>query len=102
MSRQDRLESLLERGFLCLDDLDIEGAEAALDKAQRIDRRHPDVIGLEGSIAAVTGDTDAALAAFERMVELRPNDGMPLINVAQLHLHSKHDAKAALEFVDRG
>jgi predicted Zn-dependent protease with MMP-like domain len=102
MSRQNRLEQTLERGFLCLDDGDLEGAASALDKAQRIDRRHPDVIGLEGSIAACKGDGEAALAAFERLVAARPKDGMPLINVAMIHLHSRDDAKTALEYVDKG
>lgn len=102
MSRQDRLESLLERGFLCLDDGDLEGAETALERAKRIDPRHPDVIGLGGTIASLTGDTDAALAAFEQMAALRPDDGMPLINVAQIHLNARNDAKTALAWVDRG
>jgi predicted Zn-dependent protease with MMP-like domain len=102
MSRQDRLESLLERGFLCLDDGDLTGAESALERAQRIDRRHPDVIGLEGSIAAAAGDGDTAIAAFERLAAACPEDGMPLINAAMLHLHSRDDAKTALELVDKG
>jgi len=102
MPRQDRLERQLARGFECLDDGDLQGAAAALDQARRIDRRDPDVIGLEGAIAAARGDGEAALAAFERLVEARPDDAMPLINVAMIHLHSRDDAVAALDWVGRG
>jgi predicted Zn-dependent protease with MMP-like domain len=102
MARQDRLQQHLERGFACLDDGDLDGAAAALDRARRIDRRHPDVLGLEGSIAASRGDGDAALAAFEQMAVVAPDDAMPLINVAMVHLHSRDDAETALEWVDRG
>src|SRR5262245_30588149 len=102
MARTARLEQLLDRGFMALEDGDLAAAESALDKARRIDRRNPDVLSLEGSVAAAAGDTDAALAAFERLIEARPDDGMPLINVAMIHLHSLDDPAKALDFADRG
>jgi predicted Zn-dependent protease with MMP-like domain len=102
MSRQDRLELLIDRGFTCLDAGDLEGAGSALEKAQRIDRRHPEVIGLEGSIAGARGDGDAALAAFEQLVARYPDEAMPLINVAQIHLNARNDPTAAIALADRG
>jgi predicted Zn-dependent protease with MMP-like domain len=102
MSRQDRLELLMDKGFACLDDGDLDGAQSALEKAQRIDRRHPEVIGLEGSLAAANGDGDAALAAFEQLVARYPDEAMPLINVAQIHLNARNDPARAIELADRG
>jgi predicted Zn-dependent protease with MMP-like domain len=102
MSRRTRLDKILARGFARLDDADLDGAELALAEARQIDPDDPDVIGLGGSIASLTGDVDAALAAFTRMAELIPDDAMPLINVGQVYLHSKDDPKTALVWADRG
>src|SRR6185503_18618642 len=43
-----------------------------------------------------------AIAAFERLAAACPEDGMPLINAAMIYLHSREDAKTALELVDKG
>jgi predicted Zn-dependent protease with MMP-like domain len=100
-SRQARLDQLVAKGFACLDDGDLDGAAAALERARGIDRDHADVIGLGASLAAAEGDVDGAIATFLELAARDPDDAMPLINAASLHLHSRLDPAAALAIIDR-
>jgi predicted Zn-dependent protease with MMP-like domain len=100
-SRRDRLEQFLERGFECIENGDPDGAATALERARRIQRDHPDVFGLDASLAALVGDGERALAGFERQAALLPDDPMPVINAATVQLHSLDDPEAALATVNR-
>jgi predicted Zn-dependent protease with MMP-like domain/Tfp pilus assembly protein PilF len=96
MSRSDRLLALVDRGLDRCEDGDLDGAARQLEMAQRIDPRHPEVVRLEATLAASRGDDERALALFERLAELVPEDATPWISAAHLLLYSADDPEAAL------
>ena len=96
MSRTDRMAADLERGFTALEEGEIDAAEAALDRARRVDRRHPDVIALGAAVSSARGDTDDALAQYRALSELRKDDPMPRLCIARLELHGLGEPEAAL------
>ena len=101
MSRTDRLFALVDRGLDLCEEGDLEGAARQLEMARRIDGKHPDVVRLEASIATAAGDVERALALFDKLAELAPEDATPWISVAHIHLYSREDAGAALDAIDR-
>jgi predicted Zn-dependent protease with MMP-like domain len=100
MSRQDRLDADLERGFAALEEGRIEDAETSVERCERIDRKHPGVIALAAALADARGETEAALAAYRSLIELTPDDPMPRICAARLELRDLGDPDAALETVE--
>ena len=107
MSRTDRLQADIERGFLALEEGRIEDAAASAERCQRVDRKNPDVVTLAAAVADARGDVDEALAQYQNLAELRPDDAMPRICIARLELHDLQDPDAALatlaeamEFID--
>lgn len=101
MSRTDRLLELVDKGLALLDDADVDGAARQLELAQRIDSKHPEVIRLDAELTAVAGDADRALELYGQLAALVPEDAMPLISAAYLHLYSRQDPAAALALIDR-
>ena len=101
MSRSDRLFALVDRGLELADEGDLDGAARQLEMARRIDGKHPQVLFLEAWLARAQGDADAALAGFERVAELSPQDAIPLISAADVLLYSLDDPEAALDRLDR-
>lgn len=97
MSRTDRLEADLERGFQALEDGRIDDAAAASERCLRIDRQNADVVTLAAAVADAKGDVDEALAQYHALAELHPDDAMPRICIARLELHDLQDPEAALE-----
>src|SRR5947199_194008 len=69
MSRTDRLDRDLERGFLALEDGRLEEAAASVERCQRIDRKNPDVLLLAAAVADARGDVETALAHYRTLVE---------------------------------
>jgi predicted Zn-dependent protease with MMP-like domain len=100
MSRLDRLNADLERGYSALDDGRLEDAAACLERCQRIDRKSPDVLALDAAIDDARGDDEAALAKYHELVELLPADPIPRICIARLELVARGDADAALAAID--
>src|SRR4051812_13569046 len=107
MSRTDRLQADIERGFLALEEGRIEDAAASAERCQRIDRANADVVTLAAAVADARGDVDEALAQYQTLAELHPDDAMPRICIARLELHDLQDPDAALatlaeamEFID--
>lgn len=90
----------VERGFLALEEGRFDEAQAALDRARRVDRKHPDVVLLGAAVADAFGDGDDALAQYRTLVELRPDDPMPRICIARLELRHGGDPDAALDTLD--
>jgi predicted Zn-dependent protease with MMP-like domain len=99
MSRTDRLLADLERGFTALEDGELDTAASIVERCQRIDRKHPDVVALAAAVSDASGDIDDALAHYRTLIELRPDDAMPRICVARLELHGHGDPDAALDLV---
>ncbi|HWO22306.1 MAG TPA: metallopeptidase family protein [Kofleriaceae bacterium] len=97
MSRTDRLHADLERGFIALDEGNIDAAAAVLERCRRIDRKHPDVVALAAGVADARGDAEEAMTQYRKLAELRPDEPMPRICIARLELHDQEDPDAALE-----
>lgn len=100
MSRQDRLTADVERGFAALEEGSLDDAAAAVERCQRIDRKHPDVVTLAAAVADASGDAEGALAHYRVLAELQPDDPMPRICIARLELHALGDPDAALDTLD--
>src|ERR1041384_6605978 len=97
MSRTERLLADVERGFEALEEGRFEDAESALDRARRVDRKHPEVLLLAAAVADANGDGEDALEQYRALQELRPADPMPRICIARLELHFEDDPDAALD-----
>lgn len=100
MSRTERLLADLEKAFEALEEGRFDDAETVLERCQRIDRKNPDVVTLAAALADAKGDSDAALAQYQLLVQLRPDDPMPRICIARLQLKDKEDPAAALATVE--
>jgi len=97
MSRTDRMQTDLERGFAALEEGRLEDAAATLERCKRIDRKHPDVVTLAAAVADASGDTVEALAQYRLLSELKPDDPMPRICIARIQLKDEEDPDAALD-----
>lgn len=75
-------------------------AESALERARRVDRKHPDVVMLGAAVADSNGDTEDALAQYRTLQELRPDDPMPRICIARITLRDHGDPDTALDVLD--
>jgi len=100
MARQDRLQGDLERGWAALDDGDLELAAQCVERCQRIDRAHADVIALDAAIAEASGDAERALARYHELMAALPDEAGPRIAIARLQLAELGDADAALASLD--
>jgi predicted Zn-dependent protease with MMP-like domain len=99
MSRTERLLADLERGFTALEAGELDTAASIVERCQRIDRKHPDVIALAGAVSDASGDVDDALVQYRLLQEIRPDDAMPRICIARLQLHGLGDPDAALDTI---
>jgi predicted Zn-dependent protease with MMP-like domain len=97
MSRTDRMHADLDRGFEALEEGRIDDAATILERCQRIDRKHEDVITLAAAIADARGDTEGALAQYRALSAVRPDDPMPRICIARIQLKDLGDPDAALD-----
>ncbi|MFN0247641.1 MAG: tetratricopeptide repeat protein, partial [Kofleriaceae bacterium] len=100
MSRVERMLQDVERGFAALEEGRFDDAESALERARRVDRKHPDVVTLAAAVADANGDAEDALAQYRTLVELRPDHPMPRICVARITLRDFGDPDAALDVLD--
>ena len=96
----DRLDSELDKGFTALEEGRLEDAEAAIERARKLDREHPDVVALAAAVADARGEGDEALGLYRQLVALRPDDPMPRICAARLELHAMGDPDGALDTLD--
>jgi predicted Zn-dependent protease with MMP-like domain/Flp pilus assembly protein TadD len=96
MSRTERLDRDLERGFAALDAGRLEDAAASLDRCRRIDRGNPDVITLAAAVAEARGDIDEAITQYRALAAVFPDDVPPRLAIARLELHGAGDPDAAL------
>ena len=100
MSRTDRMQADLERGFEALEEGRLEDAAKALERCKRIDRTNPDVVTLAAAYADAAGDTAEALAQYRALSELHPDDPMPRICIARIQLKDENDPDAALDTLE--
>jgi predicted Zn-dependent protease with MMP-like domain len=100
MSRQDRLVTDVERGFIALEEGRVDDAASILERVQRVEGQNPDVVTLAAAVADATGDTEAALGHYRTLAELRPDDPMPRVMIARILLQDHGDADGALETIE--
>jgi predicted Zn-dependent protease with MMP-like domain len=100
MSRQDRLASDLERGFAAMEEGNIDDAQSALERLQKIDRKNPEVMALSAAIADAQGEAETALGIYRELMAATPDDPMPRICAARIQLRDMNDPEAALETVE--
>jgi predicted Zn-dependent protease with MMP-like domain len=101
MSRADRLQSLVEKGFSALDDGDPEAAARALEHARKISRDDAGVRLLDAALADVGGEPERAIAIYQALAESHPDDPVPHMHAGATYLYSLDDAEAALAAVER-
>ena len=104
MARQQRLSTILDRGFAALDEGDFDAAEAALMQAQRIDRQHVDVLVLDGELNLVAEEYGTAEESFRKAMAAAPEAMAPRLGLARTLLSllfEAQDAKAADEARER-
>jgi predicted Zn-dependent protease with MMP-like domain len=100
MSRTDRMQADLERGFEALEEGRLEDAAKALERCKRIDRKNPDVVTLAAAYADAAGDPVEALVQYRALSELHPDDPMPRICIARIQLKDENDPDAALDTLE--
>lgn len=88
----DALVGLAE-AFYRLEEYD--QAQTTIDRALRLARRSPRVLNLSGLIAIGRGDLAAAADAFDRVIELEPNNVDAAIGRAELELAQGRSVAAA-------
>lgn len=99
--RTERLERDLDKAFAALEAGDLDEAFAGLERAKRIDRRNPHVIGLAAALADATGDVDEALKQYALLVEANPDDAPPRLAIARLQLHDLGEPEEALATIEQ-
>lgn len=91
MARQQRLQTILERGIEALNEGDYEAAEAALEQCQRIDRQHPEVMILDGELSLIAGEASEAEERFRAALAASPKSAGAMMGVAKSLLHQLQD-----------
>jgi predicted Zn-dependent protease with MMP-like domain len=91
MARQQRLQTILERGIEALNEGDYEAAETALEQCQRIDRQHPEVMILDGELSLVAGEAAEAEERFRAALVALPKSESARLGVAKAQLHQLQD-----------
>jgi len=91
----DPVMAHLDRGWELLDRGDLSGALLAADGAAGHVAGAPELLTLQGAIAAASGDTQAALECFREAADADPEYASPLLQSAELHLYSLDDSGEA-------
>ncbi|MBK7534093.1 MAG: metallopeptidase family protein [Myxococcales bacterium] len=95
MARQQRLSTIMDRGFAALDDGDYDAAEAALMQAQRIDRQHPDVLVLDGELNLIAEEFGTAEESFRKAMAAAPDALPPRLGLGRTLLSQLFEAQDA-------
>ncbi len=103
LRRGDSAEARLLLGTVKLDALDFEGAIADLKRASELNPQLPELHSYLGR-SYQTGDTAAARLAFQKELELNPNDFESNLQLGAVHLAASQleDARTVLERVLKG
>jgi predicted Zn-dependent protease with MMP-like domain len=102
MSRLERLQGLVEKGFEALDVGDPEAAARALEQARKISKEEPAVRLLEAALTDFAGNPEGAIAIYHALAEAHPDDPVPHLHAGATMLYSLDDPEAALVAIDRG
>lgn len=88
----------LARAYRELDEL--QEALDAVVEARRLARQDTDIITLEGNIRLLRGDVEQAREAFERALEIEPNNVEARIGIAELNLADDRRERAVDAYLE--
>lgn len=89
----------VEAALAALDEGDFETAHAALARAKRVDRKHPEVLSIEATLASIDGDIDRAMELWEEVVTALPDAAGPRVAAATLAFDAFGDPARALQLL---
>ncbi|SFB75567.1 XrtA/PEP-CTERM system TPR-repeat protein PrsT [Massilia yuzhufengensis] len=95
-AKPDAPGPLLGMARLAMARKDAAGADAHLEKALAANPKDPGVWMFKGTLLRMTGRTDAALAAYDQVIKLKPDHMNALVERAQFHIDAqKYDLAQA-------
>jgi len=97
----DQLSAHLERGWDLAQRGDTAGASASAQRALELEPNSPEVHNLVGYVAALDGDSDEALEAYQQAIELDDHYVEAMLNAAELMVHPLGDHEGALRLCDQ-
>lgn len=97
----DQLSAHLERGWDLAQRGDTAGAHASARRALELEPNSPEVHNLVGYVAALDGDSDEALEAYQQAIELDDHYVEAMLNAAELMVHPLGDHEGALRLCDQ-
>jgi predicted Zn-dependent protease with MMP-like domain len=89
------IDHFLDEAWDMIEDDDLEGAEEILAQVREAAPDDPGVLELEAELALTEDNGLAALAAYERWADLEPDDPLPVIRAAEVHLELLEDPRRA-------
>lgn len=93
----DRFSAHLDRAWQLMSRGDSGGALLAARQALGLDEESPEVHNLLGCIYAMDGDFDEAMSCYQKAVDLDDDYLDPLLNAAELLVHSQARPEEALD-----
>ncbi len=97
----DRFTAHMDRAWQLISKGDVVKALLAARQALVINAESPEVHNLLGCIYAMDGDFDEALSYYERAIDFDDNYIDPLLNAAELLIHTAGRTDDAIEFCRR-
>ena len=79
---------------LLLGSKDKDKARAATEEALAAFPENPEILEVAGQVYQVSGDTNQALATYNKLTNLLPNNPQPYLRIAEIHLAAKNKQAA--------
>ena len=97
----DQLSAHLERGWDLAQRGDTTGAGASARRALELEPGSPEVHNLLGFVAAIDGDCDEAIEAYQAAIDLDDNYVEAMLNAAELMVHPLQQFDDAIHMCDQ-
>lgn len=97
----DQLSAHLERGWDLAQRGDTQGAASSARRALELNPDSPEVHNLLGFVAALDGDCDEAIEAYQQAICLDDGYVEAMLNAAELLVHPMGQFEDAIEFCDQ-
>ena len=96
----DQLSAHLERGWDLAQRGDTRGAGASARHALELQPESPEVHNLLGFVAAIDGDCDEAIEAYQQAIDLDDNYVEAMLNAAEIMVHPLGHYDEAIHLCD--
>jgi Flp pilus assembly protein TadD len=97
----DQLSAHLERGWDLAQRGDTRGANSSARRALELEPESPEVHNLIGFVAALDGDCDEAIDAYQQAIDLDDNYVEAMLNAAELMVHPAGRFDDAIHLLDQ-